>query len=144
MYSYGPPHMAEQKQNDQLAHTYSSYVRIQDVALKTCQRRWTIGKSGERGSGISILAAWHDDDDDDTCRCTYIYLSLHIYIYIYIYKTVWYIYTYVRERKETKKQRRETDFFKHINHTDSFLVLLSTHLKSTTNQTAVAKVLSTF
>ena len=24
MYSYGPPHMAEQKQNNQLEHTYSS------------------------------------------------------------------------------------------------------------------------
>ena len=24
MYSYGPPHMAEQKQDDQLEHTYSS------------------------------------------------------------------------------------------------------------------------
>ena len=30
------PHMAEQKQ---LEHTYSSHVRIGDVALKTCQRR---------------------------------------------------------------------------------------------------------
>ena len=39
MYSYGPPHMAEQKQDDQLEHTYSSYVRIRDVALKTSQRR---------------------------------------------------------------------------------------------------------
>ena len=29
---------------------------------KTCQRRWTIGRSGERGSGISVLAARHDDD----------------------------------------------------------------------------------
>ena len=38
-YSYGPPHMAEQKQDDQLEHTYSSYVRIRDVSLKTCQRR---------------------------------------------------------------------------------------------------------
>ena len=36
MYSYGPPHMAKQKQDDQLEHTYSSYVRIQDVTLKTC------------------------------------------------------------------------------------------------------------
>ena len=42
------PHMAEQKQDDQLGHTYSSSVRIQDVALKTFQRRWTIGRSGER------------------------------------------------------------------------------------------------
>ncbi len=32
-----------------------------------------IGRSGERGSGISVLAARHDDDDDD--------------IYIYIYKS---------------------------------------------------------
>ena len=24
-----------------------------------------IGRSGERGSGISVLAAQHDDDDDD-------------------------------------------------------------------------------
>ncbi len=34
-----------------------------DVALKTDQKRWTIGWSGERGSGISVLAARHDDDD---------------------------------------------------------------------------------
>ena len=60
--------MAEQKQDDQLEHTYSSYVRIWDVALKTCQRRWTIGRSGERGSGIFVLAARHDDDDDDDIR----------------------------------------------------------------------------
>ena len=61
MYSYGPPHMAGQKQDDQLEHTYSSYVRILDVALRTCQRRWAIGRSGERGSGISVPAAQHDD-----------------------------------------------------------------------------------
>ena len=53
-HSYGPPHMALQKQDDQLEHTCSSYVRIRDIALKTCQRRW---------SGISVLAARHDDDD---------------------------------------------------------------------------------
>ena len=58
--------MAEQKQDNQPEHTYSSYVRIQDVALKTCQRRCTIGRSGKRGSGISVLAARHDDDD--VCR----------------------------------------------------------------------------
>ena len=62
MYSYGSPHMAKQKQDNQLKHTYNSYVRIQDVALKTCWRWWTIGRSGERGSGISVLVAWHDDD----------------------------------------------------------------------------------
>ena len=58
-----PPHMAEQKQDDQPEPTYSSSARIRDVALKTCRRRWTIGRSGERGSGISVLAARHGDDD---------------------------------------------------------------------------------
>ena len=72
-YSYGPPHMAKQKQDDQLEHTYSSYVRIRDVALKTSQKRWTIGRSGERGSGISVLAVRHDDDDDDVCM----YVCMH-------------------------------------------------------------------
>ena len=69
MYSYRPPLMAGQKQDDQHEHTFSNYVRIRDVALKSYQRRWTIGKSGERGSGISVLVVRHDDD---------------IYIYIYI------------------------------------------------------------
>ena len=63
MYSYGPSHMAKQKQEDQLEQTYSSYERIRDVTLKTCQKRWMIGRSGERGSGIYVLAVWHDDDD---------------------------------------------------------------------------------
>ena len=62
MYSYGPPHMAELKQDVQLEYTYRSYVLIRDVALNTCQRRWTIGKCGERGSEISVLAGRHDDD----------------------------------------------------------------------------------
>ena len=57
--------MAKQKQDDQLEHTYSSYVRIRDVALNTSQMSWMIGRSDERGSGISELAARHDDDDDD-------------------------------------------------------------------------------
>ena len=65
MYTYGPPHMDGLKQDDQLEHTDSSYVRIRDVALKTCQRWWTMGKSGERGSGISVLAARDDDGDDN-------------------------------------------------------------------------------
>ena len=36
-----------------------------------------IGRSGERWSGISVLAARHDDDDDDD-----------IYIYIYNYRDI--------------------------------------------------------
>ena len=66
MYSYGPPHMAEQKQDDQNEHTYSNYVRIRDVVQKTCQRRWTIGKSGEIGSVISESERNRESWDDDT------------------------------------------------------------------------------
>ena len=67
MYSYGSPHTAAQKQDDQHERTFSSYVRIQVVVLKTYLGRWTIGRSGERGSGISVLPARYDDDDDDGC-----------------------------------------------------------------------------
>ena len=65
MYSYGPLHMAEQKQGDQLEPTYSSSVWIRGVVMRTCWKRWTMG---ERGSGISVQAARHDDDDDDDAR----------------------------------------------------------------------------
>ena len=82
MYSYGPPHMAKQKQDGQLEHTYSSYVRIRDVALKTCQRRWMIGRSGERGSGISVLAAGHDDDDDEFSLTSYVVMNWSEVIFI--------------------------------------------------------------
>ena len=102
MYSYEPPYMAKQKQDDQLEHTYSSYVRIRVVALKTCQKQWIIGRSGERESGISVLAVRHDDDEDNMCIyvCVYIYIfrcehiCVYKYIYIYIYACV-YIYIYV-------------------------------------------------
>ena len=58
--------MAAQKQDDQLERTFSSYVRILDVVLKTYLGQWTIGRSGERGSGISVLPARYDDDDDES------------------------------------------------------------------------------
>ena len=60
---FGPLHMAELKLGDQLEPTYNSSVRIRDVALKTCQKRWTIGRSGKRGSRISMLVTWQDGDD---------------------------------------------------------------------------------
>ena len=56
--------MDEQKQDDQLEPTYSSYVPIGDVTLKTYQKEWTIERSGVRRSLISALMAGHDDDDD--------------------------------------------------------------------------------
>ena len=55
MYSYGHPRTAGKKQDDQLEHTYRSYVRIRDIALKTCQK----------GVVARELAARHDDDEDD-------------------------------------------------------------------------------
>ena len=89
MYSYGSPHMAAQKQDDQLERTFSSYVRIQDVVLKTYLGRWTIGRSGERGSGISVLPARYDDDDDDDI---YIYDASFLFvmiILIYLFFMEW-------------------------------------------------------
>ena len=73
--------MAKQKQDDQPEHTYSSYVRTQDVTQKTCRRRWTRGKSGERWSRISVLATRHDDDDDE-CQILLKHI-LNIYLYIH-------------------------------------------------------------
>ena len=55
--------MTGKKQDDQLEHTLGNYVRIRDVVLKTYQRRLTMGRNGERGSGISVPAARYDDDD---------------------------------------------------------------------------------
>ena len=43
-------------------HTAAMW-ETRDVTLKTCQRRWMIGRNGERRSGISAQAARHDDDD---------------------------------------------------------------------------------
>ena len=53
MYSSGALQMDMQKQDDQLKPTYSSSVLIRDVALGTCRKQWTIGRGGERVSGIS-------------------------------------------------------------------------------------------
>ena len=39
MYSYGPPHMAVQKQDDQREHTFSNNIRIRDVVQKTYLER---------------------------------------------------------------------------------------------------------
>ena len=56
--------MDEQRQDDQLGPTYSSSVPIRDLTLKTCPKQRTIGRGGERGSGISVLMARRDNDDD--------------------------------------------------------------------------------
>ena len=64
IYSCGPPHMDEQRQDDLVEPIYTTSVPIQDIALKTSREWWTIGRGGESGSGRSVLAAWHHDDDD--------------------------------------------------------------------------------
>ena len=74
MYSYGPLHIAEQKLGNQLKPTYSSSVWIRRVALRTCRNQWTIGRGGDKGSGISVLIA-RQDDDDDIYICIYVTLS---------------------------------------------------------------------
>ena len=75
--------MAGQKLDDQHEHTFSSYMRIRDVAQKTCQRRWTIGKSGERGSGISVLAARH----------YYYYYYYYLLIRVFHISVAWWSFT---------------------------------------------------
>ena len=55
--------MAKQGQGDRVESIYNSSVRIRDVAQRTCQIRRAIGRSGERGSGISVLVARQDNDD---------------------------------------------------------------------------------
>ena len=50
--------MDEQKQDDQLEP-----VPIQDVALKTYRKQWTIENGGEKGSGISVLMARLDSEN---------------------------------------------------------------------------------
>ena len=36
-----------------------------------------IGRSGERGSGIYVLPARHDDDDNDIYLRIFVYIHLH-------------------------------------------------------------------
>ena len=90
MYSYGSPHTAAQKQDDQHERTFSSYVRIQVVVLKTYLGRWTIGRSGERGSGISVLPARYDDDDDSfSHQCHWFYNCCHTFVIFFQGKHFW-------------------------------------------------------
>ena len=77
MYSSGPFHMDEQRQDVQQVSTYSSSVSIRDRSLRIWRKQCTIRRCGERGSGISVLRAWRDDVDD-------IYIYIYIYIYIFI------------------------------------------------------------
>ena len=63
--------MDDQKQDDQLEPTYSSSVPIREVTLKTCRNQWTIEKGGEKGLGISVLMARHDDGNYDQSKFSF-------------------------------------------------------------------------
>ena len=49
---------------DELNSTTILLLQIGEDTLKTCQKRWMIGRNGERGPGMSVLVARHDDDDE--------------------------------------------------------------------------------
>ena len=72
---FWPLHTDEQRLDDHREPIYNSSVPIEDVAWKTSREWWTIETGGKRGSGRSVLAAWHDHDD------------IYIYIYIYIIRS---------------------------------------------------------
>ena len=98
--------MDEQRQDDQLEPTSAP---IQNVALMTYRKRWTIETGGGKGSERSVLPAQHDDEVWDVY--TYIYIEFriflsnycaiglvyeYIYIYIYIYMAPYiYIYSHI-------------------------------------------------
>ena len=71
------PHTRPRKsRDDQHERTFSSYVRIQVVVLKTCLGRWTIGRSGEervRDIRAASTIWW---------RWWYIYIYIYIYIFV--------------------------------------------------------------
>ena len=55
----------------QLGPAYNSSVLIQDVALKTYQKRWTVERGGGWGLGSSVLMTRHDDDEEDIYSIPY-------------------------------------------------------------------------
>ena len=55
--------MAEQEQGDHFEHTYIQQL-CEDTGCSP-EDLPEIGRSGERGSRISVLAARHEDDDDE-------------------------------------------------------------------------------
>ena len=58
VYSGGPLHMDEQRQDDQLEPTYNSSVPIRDMTLKTNRKWCTIERGGGRSQGD--LCWWRD------------------------------------------------------------------------------------
>ena len=60
-------------------------------------RRWTIGRSGERGSGISVLPARYDDDDDDGKIALKIEILLNVrWFVLYAYMIIWLFFNFFK------------------------------------------------
>ena len=94
------------------ARTDSS-VLIRDVALMTSRKQWTIGRSGERRSGISVLIAWHDDDDR---LCKFFILKLCYILgdnFFVIYYSVFCLFIVIHwsTKKKLKWYRRTKHLF---------------------------------
>ena len=145
MFSYGPPYMAGQKQDDQFKHTYNSSVRIRDVALKTCQRRWRIGRSGERGSGISVPVARYDDDYD--CYTSYemtdqflwFQLQMNSYSSNWKLKPDWHSWWISKMQSDTLEERYEIKFCFKLgkNTTETYGILQTAFGASSMNRASV-------
>ena len=66
------PYTKEQVLDNQLELFYHSSVQTQDVAWKTCRKRWMMDtnteiereREREREFGKSVVVARHDDDND--------------------------------------------------------------------------------
>ena len=56
--------MTEQRQDDQHDHTFSNYVEYMGCSPEDLPEAMNDRENGERGSGISVLPARHDDHDD--------------------------------------------------------------------------------
>ena len=75
--------MDDQRQDDQLEPICNSSMPIQDIESKTSRARGTIETDGQRGSGNSLLAAWHNDDDDDDDDTKFFYGNKETKLFIH-------------------------------------------------------------
>ena len=85
-----PSHRLAKKRDGQQEAIYNCSVPIQDIALKTSRKGWTIEMVGKRGPERSMLAVRHDE----------IYISHHVddYTHTRIYECAYThedIYTYI-------------------------------------------------
>ena len=85
-------YMDEQRQDVHLESTNSCSVPIRDVALTIYRKQWTIGRCGERESGISVLIVRQDDDDDDVCIYIFEFLCVHVCIIAFVSIFAWVVW----------------------------------------------------